>query len=102
MVALVRPWNEPWKTMTLGRPVACRASLTAASMASAPELEKKKDESGCGMIGSNSSIRSSIGWGVSVVARELRAVVIVLLQTRMRRHGVSRRGCGVHGCGHDE
>ena len=38
--ATVRPWKPPWKTMTFGRPVACRASRSAASMASLPELAK--------------------------------------------------------------
>jgi hypothetical protein len=37
----VRPWNEPWNTMMFGRRVACLASLTAASVISAPELAKK-------------------------------------------------------------
>ena len=36
--ATVRPWKPPWKTTTLGRPVAIRASRTAASTASEPEL----------------------------------------------------------------
>ncbi len=38
----VRPWKLPWKTRMLRRPVAMRASFTAASTASAPLLEKKK------------------------------------------------------------
>ena len=38
--ATVRPWKPPWKTMTLGRPVAWRASRSAASTASLPELAK--------------------------------------------------------------
>ena len=42
MARCVRPWKLPWNTMTLGRPVACLASLTAPSVASAPELAKKK------------------------------------------------------------
>ena len=37
----VRPWNEPENTTTWGRPVACLASFTAASVISAPELAKK-------------------------------------------------------------
>ena len=41
IVMWVRPWNDPANTMTLGRPVACLASLTAASVISAPELAKK-------------------------------------------------------------
>ncbi len=35
---MVRPWNEPSKTITFCRPVACRASRSAASTASLPEL----------------------------------------------------------------
>ncbi len=46
MVALVRPWKDPWKTITFGRWVACRASFTAPSIASAPELVKKNVSSG--------------------------------------------------------
>ena len=42
IVRYVRPWKPPCTTITLGRPVAWRASFTAASVASAPELEKKK------------------------------------------------------------
>ena len=37
----VRPWNEPWNTTMLLRRVACLASFTAASVASAPELVTK-------------------------------------------------------------
>ncbi len=36
--ATVRPWNPPWKTTMLGRPVAIRARRTADSTASDPEL----------------------------------------------------------------
>jgi hypothetical protein len=36
----VRPWNEPSSAITPGLPVALRAYLTAASIASAPELPK--------------------------------------------------------------
>ncbi len=38
----VRPWKLPSKTTRFGRPVTWRASFTAASVASAPELAKKK------------------------------------------------------------
>src|SRR5262249_6210618 len=38
--ATVRPWKPPWNTMTLGLPVACRDSRSAASTASLPELAK--------------------------------------------------------------
>ena len=37
----VRPWNEPSSATTSGLPVALRAHLSAASTASAPELQKK-------------------------------------------------------------
>src|SRR3990170_3753515 len=36
----VRPWKAPSKAMTAGRPVARRATFTAFSTASAPELKK--------------------------------------------------------------
>ena len=36
--ATVRPWKPPWKTTMFGRDVAIRASRTAASTASDPEL----------------------------------------------------------------
>ena len=36
----VRPWNEPSSASTPGLPVALRAYLSAASFASAPELQK--------------------------------------------------------------
>src|ERR687889_2739210 len=38
MVRLVRPWYAWSNTTTAGRPVACRATFTAFSTASAPEL----------------------------------------------------------------
>ena len=38
---MVRPWKLPSVAMTSARPVALRASLTAASLASAPLLVKK-------------------------------------------------------------
>ena len=41
IVRCERPWKLPVNTMTFGRPVACLASFTAASVASAPELAKK-------------------------------------------------------------
>ena len=40
---MVRPWKDPWNTTMLGRAVACRASLSAASTASLPELLKKTE-----------------------------------------------------------
>jgi len=36
--ATVRPWNPPWKTTTLGRPVAMRDNRKDASTASEPEF----------------------------------------------------------------
>ena len=36
-----RPWNAPKKAIAFGRPVWWRASLSAASTASVPELERK-------------------------------------------------------------
>ena len=50
MVMWVRPWKLPWNTMTFGRPVTCLASLTAPSVASAPELAKKKVSMSPGVI----------------------------------------------------
>ncbi len=38
---VVRPWKEPSSATTPGLPVALRAYLSAASTASAPELQKK-------------------------------------------------------------
>jgi hypothetical protein len=37
----VRPWNDPSIATATGFPVAFRAHLRAASIASAPELQKK-------------------------------------------------------------
>ena len=62
IVRCERPWNEPWKTITFGRPVACLASLTAASVASAPELAKKNESIPAGvMLASRSASCSSRG-----------------------------------------
>jgi hypothetical protein len=41
MAPMVRPWKPPSKAMTLVRPVAARATLTALSTASEPLLQKK-------------------------------------------------------------
>ena len=46
----VRPWKPPCTTITFGRPVACRASFTAASVASAPEFVKKNESMLDGVI----------------------------------------------------
>ena len=40
----VRPWNAPWATTTSPRGRALRTSLIAASLASAPELQKNTDD----------------------------------------------------------
>ncbi len=40
----VRPWNEFSSATISGRPVAFRAHLSAASIASVPELQKKARE----------------------------------------------------------
>ena len=50
MARWVRPWKLPWKTITFGRPVACLASFTADSVASAPELAKKNVSIGGGAM----------------------------------------------------
>ena len=42
IVRSVRPWKEPSKTITAGRPVAARAILTAFSTASAPEFTSRE------------------------------------------------------------
>ena len=44
----VRPWKAPRKATRPGRPVTRRASLSAASTASAPEFPKKTVSSGSG------------------------------------------------------
>ena len=59
IVKWVRPWNDPSNTITLDRPVACLASLTAASVASAPEFEKKKVSIDDGVIRSRACANSS-------------------------------------------
>ena len=48
IVRCVRPWKLPVNTMMFGRPVTCLASFTAPSVASAPELAKKKVSTGSG------------------------------------------------------
>ncbi len=68
MVRAVRPWKLPWKTMTLGRPVAWRASLTAPSTASAPLLERKKQSNPSGTIVRSSFASSSNGWWKMMLA----------------------------------
>ena len=59
----VRPWNDPENTMTFGRPVACRANFSAASVASAPELAKKNVSIDGGVISASfSASGSSRSW----------------------------------------
>src|SRR5664280_2306497 len=53
----VRPWKPPWKAITLGRPVACRASRRADSTASLPELAKNTESSPAGSEAVESALR---------------------------------------------
>ena len=46
----VRPWNPPRKAMIPGRPVTRRASLSAPSIASEPELRNMTESSGAGKV----------------------------------------------------
>ena len=69
IVRWVRPWKLPSKTMTFGRPVACLASFTAASVISAPELAKKNVSISPGVTsasfaanGSSRSWRNTLTW----------------------------------------
>ncbi len=64
IVRCERPWKLPWNTITLGLPVACLASLTAASVASAPELAKKN----CSMPGGVIPASRAAEWFEAVVA----------------------------------
>jgi hypothetical protein len=57
----VRPWKAPSKAMIAGRPVARRASLSAPSTASVPELPKKTVSSGAGSVPATNSARREIG-----------------------------------------
>ncbi len=61
---MVRPWNDPSSATIAGRPVASprlRASLIAASFASAPELQKKTRASGTGIVAANRSASRACG-----------------------------------------
>ena len=53
----VRPWNAPRNAMIPGRPVTRRASLSAPSMVSEPELRNRTESSGSGNV--PASIRAS-------------------------------------------
>ncbi len=50
IVRWLRPWKLPENTMTFGRPVACLANFTAASVASAPEFAKKNESMPSGVM----------------------------------------------------
>lgn len=65
--ATVRPWNPPWKTITFGRPVACRVSRRAASIASLPELAKNIRSSPAGSTSPRRSTSVSSGRCMTVV-----------------------------------
>ena len=65
--ATVRPWKPPWKTITFGRPVACRASRSAASTASLPQLAKNSRSRPGGSTSPSRSISVSSGWCSTVV-----------------------------------
>jgi hypothetical protein len=65
--ATVRPWKPPWKTITLGRPVACRASRRAASMASDPLLAKNIRSRSGGRTSPSRSTNVRRGWCRTVV-----------------------------------
>ena len=60
----VRPWKLPLNTMMFGRLVTCLASLTEASVISAPELAKKKVSIAAGVssasLAANGSSRSCL------------------------------------------
>ena len=65
--ATVRPWKPPWQTTTLGRPVAWRASRSAASTASLPELVKNRLSSPAGSTSPSFSTSRRSGWCMTVV-----------------------------------
>ena len=59
IVMWLRPWKLPENTITFGRPVACLASFTAASVASAPELAKKNESMPSGVTSASRAPSSS-------------------------------------------
>ena len=65
--ATVRPWKPPWNTITFGRPVACRARRSAASIASEPELAKNIRSRCCGSTSPSRSTSVSSGRCITVV-----------------------------------
>ena len=66
MAPCVRPWKPPRKAMIPGRRVAYLASFTAASIASAPELDRKRPASSPGSrpgnVRGSRSCSSRPGW----------------------------------------
>ena len=58
-VADVRPWKELRQATTLGRPVCFTASLSAASLASAPLLQNRDLPKGAGTMDAKASPRSA-------------------------------------------
>ncbi len=57
--AAVRPWNELYVETILPRPVCFTASLSAASLASAPLLTKRTEDSGGGQIDTRAAAASA-------------------------------------------
>ena len=57
----VRPWKPPRNAMIPGRPVTRRASLSAPSIASEPELRNMTESSGSGKVAANAAASSEIG-----------------------------------------
>ncbi len=57
----VRPWKPPRKATIPGRPVTRRANLSAASIASLPELRKKTESMGSGSVAASSLARRTTG-----------------------------------------
>ena len=57
----VRPWNPPRNAMIPGRPVTRRASLSAPSIASEPELRNMTESSGSGKVAASAAASSEIG-----------------------------------------
>ncbi len=65
--ATVRPWKPPWQTTTFGRPVAWRASRSADSTASLPELVKNRLSRPAGSTSPSFSTSRRRGWCMTVV-----------------------------------
>ena len=58
----VRPWNAPWNAMIPGRPVTRRASLSAPSIASEPELRNITVSIGGGSVAASIVASVTTGW----------------------------------------